>query len=49
VGQLFVASVLAGDFAVAQGIIMLLAVLVILFNLFADFAYALLDPRVRYD
>ena len=49
VGQLFVASVLAGDFAVAQGIIMLLAVLVIFFNLFADIAYAVLDPRVRYD
>lgn len=49
VGQLFVASVLAGDFSVAQGIIMLLAVLVILFNLFADIAYALLDPRVQYD
>jgi peptide/nickel transport system permease protein len=49
IGQLFVASVLAGDFAVAQGIIMLLAVMVILFNLLADVAYAVLDPRVRYD
>ncbi len=49
VGQLFVASVQAADFAVAQGIIMLLAALVIVFNLLADIAYAFLDPRIRYD
>ncbi len=49
IGQLFVASVQAADFAVAQGIIMILAALVIVFNLFADIAYALLDPRIRYD
>lgn len=49
IGQLFVASVQAADFAVAQGIIMLLAALVIVFNLLADVAYALLDPRIRYD
>ncbi len=49
VGQLFVVSVLAADFAVAQGVIMLLASMVIVFNLLADVAYALLDPRIRYD
>ncbi len=49
VGQLFVTSVQAADFAVAQGIIMLLAALVIVFNLIADIAYAFLDPRIRYD
>ena len=48
VGQLFVTSVLAGDFAVAQGTIIFLAALVIVFNLLADIAYALLDPRIRY-
>jgi peptide/nickel transport system permease protein len=48
VGQLFVTSVLAADFVVAQGTIIFLAALVIVFNLLADIAYALLDPRIRY-
>jgi peptide/nickel transport system permease protein len=49
IGRLLVDAVLAGDFAVAQGIILFLAGLVIAFNLFADISYALLDPRIRYD
>lgn len=49
VGRLLVEATLAGDFAVAQGIIMFLAALVIVFNLLADISYALLDPRIRYD
>jgi peptide/nickel transport system permease protein len=49
VGRLLVDAVLAGDFAVAQGIIIFLAALVIIFNLLADVSYALLDPRIRYD
>ncbi len=49
VGQLFVNSVLAADFAVAQGVILVLAGLVIVFNLLADVTYAFLDPRIRYD
>lgn len=49
VGRLLVEATLAGDFAVAQGIIMFLAALVIIFNLLADVSYALLDPRIRYD
>lgn len=49
VGRLLVESTLGGDFAVAQGIIIFLAALVIVFNLLADVAYAMLDPRIRYD
>lgn len=49
VGRLLVESVLGADFAVAQGIIIFLAALVIVFNLLADISYALLDPRIRYD
>lgn len=49
VGQLFVNAVLAADFAVAQGVILVLAGLVIVFNLLADVTYAFLDPRIRYD
>jgi ABC-type dipeptide/oligopeptide/nickel transport system permease component len=29
--------------------LLFLAVLVLVFNLLADVAYALLDPRIRYD
>ncbi|MBI3975971.1 MAG: ABC transporter permease [Armatimonadetes bacterium] len=49
VGRLLVEATLGGDFAVAQGIIIFLAALVIVFNLLADVAYAMLDPRIRYD
>jgi peptide/nickel transport system permease protein len=49
IGRLLVDAVLAGDFAVAQGVILFLAGLVIVFNLLADISYALLDPRIRYD
>lgn len=49
IGRLLVDAVLAGDFAVAQGIILFLAGSVIVFNLLADISYALLDPRIRYD
>jgi len=49
VGRLLVEATLGGDFAVAQGIIIFLAALVIVFNLVADISYALLDPRIRYD
>ena len=49
IGRLLVESVLGADYAVAQGVIMFLAVLVIAFNLLADVTYALLDPRIRYD
>jgi peptide/nickel transport system permease protein len=49
IGRLLVDAVLAGDFAVAQGVILFLAGLVIMFNLLADISYAVLDPRIRYD
>lgn len=49
IGRLLVDAVLGADFAVAQGIIIFLAALVIIFNLLADISYAMLDPRIRYD
>jgi peptide/nickel transport system permease protein len=38
-----------GDYPVVFGITVLVAVATVLGNLFADIAYAVLDPRVRYD
>ncbi len=49
VGKLLVDSTLGGDYAVAQGIIMFIAVMVIAANLLVDLAYGVLDPRIRYD
>lgn len=48
VGKLLVDSTLGGDYAVAQGVILLIAVMVIVANLLVDVAYAVLDPRIRY-
>lgn len=48
-GRLFVAAVFARDFPLVMGINMITAALVVLGNLLADVAYALLDPRIRYD
>jgi peptide/nickel transport system permease protein len=49
VGKLLVDSTLGGDYAVAQGIIMFISVMVIAANLLVDIAYGVLDPRIRYD
>jgi len=49
VGKLLVDSTLGGDYAVAQGIIMFISLMVILANLLVDVAYGVLDPRIRYD
>lgn len=47
-GRLAVESILAKDFPVVQGTILLGAVVYILVNLLVDLSYAVLDPRIRY-
>ena len=49
VGQLMINSIFQRDFPVVQGVTLVFAVLVVLINLLTDLAYALLDPRVRFD
>ncbi|MFD9944814.1 ABC transporter permease [Nonomuraea sp. NPDC059023] len=46
-GRLFLDSLLAGDVFVLVPWTLVVAVVVIVFNLLADLAYAVLDPRVR--
>jgi peptide/nickel transport system permease protein len=46
-GRLFVDNAARADYPVLMGLIMSVAVLVVLFNLVADVAYAYLDPRIR--
>jgi peptide/nickel transport system permease protein len=46
-GQLFYASVMARDYPVIMGILVIGAVLTLVGNLVADLSYALADPRIR--
>jgi len=46
-GRLLTASLLARDYPVALGVLMLLAVAVVAANLVTDLAYGWIDPRVR--
>lgn len=48
-GRLFLDHVSRSDWAVVMGILMLLSVAVILFQIITDITYAALDPRIRYD
>ncbi|TFU16867.1 nickel ABC transporter permease [Thermus tengchongensis] len=48
-GQLLVGSILARDYPVVQGAVLLVATSFILVNLLVDLLYAGIDPRVRYD
>ena len=36
------------DYPVTLGVVMLVAVLTVFFNLLADLSYAVVDPRIRY-
>lgn len=47
-GQLALASITQRDYPVLMGFTMAVAVLVLLCNLIADVAYAVVDPRIRY-
>jgi peptide/nickel transport system permease protein len=48
VGRLSYNSIINSDFSVIQGTVLLAAMFIIVANIFADIAYAYLDPRVRY-
>ncbi len=48
VGRLMVDSILARDYPVVQGAVLLLAVLFVMINLVVDVIYAFLDPRISY-
>ncbi len=48
-GLLLFQAVLGHDHPVAMGILMFLAVATIFSNLLADLAYAVVDPRIRYE
>jgi ABC-type dipeptide/oligopeptide/nickel transport system permease component len=47
IGRMAVGAILARDMPLAQGAILMLALVFILINLIVDIAYSLLDPRVK--
>ena len=47
-GRLFVDHANRGDYPVLMGLVMTVSVLVVVFNLVADIAYAAIDPRIRF-
>jgi len=49
VGRLIVDSILARDYPMIQGAILVFGLLYILVNLVVDLLYAYVDPRIRYD
>jgi peptide/nickel transport system permease protein len=48
-GLLLFQAVLGHDYNVAMAVLLFVALMTVLFNLFADVAYALVDPRIRYE
>ncbi len=48
-GRLIVDSILARDYPIIQGAILVFGLLYILVNLVVDLLYAYVDPRIRYD
>jgi len=49
IGQLAVQSILAKDYPVVQGVVLLSALSYMIANLLVDVGYMLLDPRIRLD
>lgn len=48
-GRLMVQAVFKRDYPIVQGVVLLIALLVVLSNLVVDISYAFIDPRIRYD
>jgi len=47
-GQLLILAVQGGDLPTVQTLTFIFALLIVIFNLLADFLYAFLDPRIAY-
>jgi peptide/nickel transport system permease protein len=48
VGRLLLDAILARDYPLIQGVILLVAAVFVFVNLLVDISYAIFDPRVRY-
>jgi oligopeptide transport system permease protein len=48
VGRLLVNGAINRDYTLVLGLVILVAIMTVLFNLIVDIVYAMLDPRIRY-
>lgn len=48
IGKLMIDAIERRDFAIIQAVVFVVAVVVVVLNLLLDFAYAAIDPRIRY-
>ena len=48
-GRLAVEAIVAQDYPVVQGVILVVGIITILINLLVDLLYVFLDPRIRYE
>ncbi|MEM4482267.1 MAG: ABC transporter permease subunit, partial [Desulfurococcaceae archaeon] len=48
-GRLLYVSIINQDYAVVQGIVLIITVLTVISNTLGDIAVALLDPRIRVE
>ena len=48
VGRFFVGAILQRDYPSVQGVVLVLAIVVVVVNLLIDLAYGWLDPRIRF-
>lgn len=49
IGKLMIDAIERRDFAIAQAVVFVVALMVVVLNLLLDFCYAAIDPRIRYD
>ena len=48
-GALLIQAVETADYAIIQGVVMLIAFIFVFINFIIDIIYTLLDPRIRYN
>lgn len=49
IGRLLVQSILARDYPVVQGAVLMIALSFIIINILVDLVYGMIDPRIRFD
>jgi len=49
IGKLMIDAIERRDFPIIQSVVIVVAIVVVVLNLLLDFAYAAIDPRIRYD
>jgi peptide/nickel transport system permease protein len=49
IGQLMIDAITQRDFAIVQAAVLVTAIAIFILNILIDLAYAVLDPRIRYE